>query len=129
MWDEFGAQHALLRGSPERLFDGVMNSNVLRLDGNSQYVVLDRSLCDMLAGSFGMWCKPNDADTNKPLLFMGSSAGKYLKLVARDSSGNAALTITDGSTTADSCFNFYCPNRKLDTHCGNPQRQPGITVC
>jgi carbonic anhydrase/acetyltransferase-like protein (isoleucine patch superfamily) len=99
LWDEFGAQHAILRGSPQRPVDGQMDSKVLRLDGSSQYVVLDRALCDSIEGSFGLWCKPSATDTNLPLLFMGSSATKYLKLIARDGSGKAVFTITNGSAT------------------------------
>jgi carbonic anhydrase/acetyltransferase-like protein (isoleucine patch superfamily) len=96
-WDEFGAQHSLLRGNPQRITDSTMNSTVLRLDGIDDYMVLDRSLCDFLTGTFGLWVKPTD-NTDRPLLFMGSSATKYLKL-ALDSAGKAVFTITDGSTT------------------------------
>jgi hypothetical protein len=99
LWDEFGAKHALLRGNPSRPFDVSMNSPVLRLDGLTQYVVLDRSLCDFAAGSFSISVKPSGPNTDKPVLFMGSSAGKYLKLVARNSSQKASFTITDGVTT------------------------------
>jgi carbonic anhydrase/acetyltransferase-like protein (isoleucine patch superfamily) len=99
LWDEFGAQHALLRGAPTRPTDAYMNSPVLRLNGTSQYAVLDRSLCDLASGSFAIWVKPNGSNTNKPVLFMGASAGKYLKLVARNGSDKAEFTITDGTTT------------------------------
>jgi len=98
-WDEFGDQHALLRGDPTRPTDANMNSPVLRLNGTSQYAVLDRSICDFAAGSFGIWVKPNGSNTNKPVLFMGASASKYLKLVARNGSGKAEFTITDGTIT------------------------------
>jgi len=93
-WDEFGAQHAILRGNPLRVNAAYMNSQVLRLDGASQYMVLDRSLCDLSNGSFGLWVKPT-SNSNKPLLFMGSSASRYLQL-ALDGSGYARFTITDG---------------------------------
>jgi hypothetical protein len=99
LWDEFGAKHALLRGKPSRPFDVSMNSPVLRLNGTNQYAVLDRSLCDFAAGSFGIWVKPNGPNTDKPVLFMGASASKFLMLVARNGSEKAFFTITDGSTT------------------------------
>jgi len=95
-WDEFGAQHAVLRGSPQRVDDAYMNSYVLRLDGSTQYMVLDRSLCDLSNGSFGLWVKPTN-NINKPLLFMGSSVSRCLQL-ALDGSGHARFTIADGGT-------------------------------
>ncbi len=95
-WDEFGAQHAVLRGSPQRVYDATMNSQVLRLDGSTQYVVLDRSLCDLSNGSFGLWVKPTD-NTSSPLLFMGSSGTEYLHLALVG--GYAEFTITSGGTT------------------------------
>ncbi len=97
-WDEFGAQHALLRGGPQRVTDLDMNSKVLRIDGIDDYMVLDRSLCDLTDGTFGLWVKPAN-NTNVPVLFMGSSASKYLQ-IALDASGYARFTITDSSTTS-----------------------------
>jgi len=41
--------------------------------------------------------KPTD-NTDRPVLFLGSSATKYLK-IALDATGKAVLTITDGATT------------------------------
>lgn len=90
-WDEFGAQHAIMRGGPLRVTDSQMNSKVLRLDGISQYMVLDRSLCDMKEATYSLWCKPNGDNTNKPLLFMGSSSDTYFKIVARDGAGHARV--------------------------------------
>ncbi len=99
VWDEFGAKHAIARGGAERVYDNQLNSEVLRLDGVDNYVVLDRSLCDFLEGSFSLWVKPTD-NTDVPLLFMGSSASKYLEL-ALDQTGLARFTISNGTTTGN----------------------------
>ncbi len=99
-WDEFGAQHELLRGSPSRTADTFFNSSpVLVLDGTDDYVSFDRSLADMSAFSFAGWFKPSRAiGMEEPLLFLGSSASKALKLI-RTTDGKATLTLSDGSTT------------------------------
>ena len=96
-WDEFGAQHALMRGDITRTFDSGMNSDVMDLDGTGDYLVLDRSLCDFIEGSFSITVKPDD-NTDRTILFMGSSASVYLELEL-NSSGKAVFTIDDGSTT------------------------------
>ena len=97
-WDEFGAQHALLRGAPQRIEDTGVNSTVLDLNGTDQYVVLDRSICDLVQGSISLRIKPDD-NTDRPMLYMGGSASKYLQLTL-NSAGKAEFTITDGSTSA-----------------------------
>ena len=97
-WDEFGAQHALMRGNIQRVLDTSVNSQVLELDGVNQYLVLDRSVCDLVDGSVSIRINPDD-NTDRPLLYLGGSASIYLKL-SLNASGQTECTITDGSTTA-----------------------------
>ena len=98
-WDEFGALHAQLRGSPLRAVDAAMGSAVLVLDGSNDYAALDRSVADTPRFSFSGWVKPGTAiGTAEPLLFLGSSATKAMKLV-RNTTGQAVFTISDGTTT------------------------------
>lgn len=97
-WDEFGAQHALLRGNVQRIEDLAINSTVLELNGTDQYVVLDRSVCDLVNGSVSIRINPDD-NTNRPVLYMGGSASQYMQLML-NAAGNAEFTITDGTTTA-----------------------------
>lgn len=99
LWDEFGAQHALLRGAPARVADAESGGNVLRLDGVDDYIALDRGVCDTAHFTFSCWVKPQSAATGLPLLFMGAGATKALTLTARDASGRARLTISDGAST------------------------------
>ena len=96
--DEFGAQHALLCGHPKRLNDRIVNSAVLCLNGIDQYMVLDRSLCDILQGSIALNINPDD-NTDRPLLFMGASESNYLQLILNND-GKAEFRITNGSVTA-----------------------------
>lgn len=97
-WDEFGAQHALLRGMPLRVMDQGVNSTVLELNGIDQYIVLDRSTCDLVRGSLSVRINPDD-NTDRPILYVGASASKYLQL-ALNAAGQAEFTITDGTSTA-----------------------------
>lgn len=98
-WDEFGALHGLLRGSPVRAVDAATGSNVLAFDGVADYAVLDRSLADTPRFSFAAWVKPGNAiGTAEAVLFLGSSATRALKLV-RDAAGRAVFTLSDGTTT------------------------------
>lgn len=98
-WDEFGALHAQLRGSPTRSQDTQMGSSVMSFDGMDDHALLEQSLADTSRFSFSAWVKPTKViGTNEPLLFLGSSATKAMKLV-RNSSGNLVFTISDGTTT------------------------------
>ncbi|MGB8166993.1 MAG: LamG-like jellyroll fold domain-containing protein [Chthoniobacteraceae bacterium] len=98
-YDEFGALHALLRGAPARTADAALGSTVITFDGVDDYAALDRSLCDTSRFSFGCWVKPANAPgTVEPLLFLGSTATRAVKLV-RNATGNAVFTISSGSTT------------------------------
>lgn len=99
-WDEFGALHAVLRGSPVRRVDTTFSSSVISFDGVDDYAALDRSLVDTSRFSFGCWLKPTNAPgTAEPLLFLGSSAARAIKLV-RNATGNAVFTISNGTTTS-----------------------------
>lgn len=98
-WDEFGAQHALLRGSPSRATDAFFQSAVLALDGTDDYAALDRSVADAPRFSFAGWFKPARAPgSEEPLLFLGSSATRALKLV-RNAAGKPALSLSNGAST------------------------------
>lgn len=98
-WDEFGALHAVLRGAPVRSVDGVFGSSVVTFDGLDDYAALDRSLADTPRFSFACWVKPtNTPGTAEPLLFLGSSAARAVKLV-RNAAGNAVFTISNGTMT------------------------------
>lgn len=97
-WDEFGSQHALMRGNVQRVLDTSVNSYILELNGVDQYLVLDRSVCDLVDGSVSIRINPDD-NTDRPLLYLGGSASAYLQLVL-NSSGQAGCTITDGAATA-----------------------------
>jgi carbonic anhydrase/acetyltransferase-like protein (isoleucine patch superfamily) len=97
-WDEFGAQHALLRGRPLRLNDRTVNSAVLRLNGIDQYLVLDRSLCDAMQGTFSIRIYPYD-NIDRPILFMGASENQSLRLYL-NGSGQAQFRLSNGSATA-----------------------------
>jgi hypothetical protein len=97
--DEFGALHALLRGSPVRSTDATLGSPVMTFDGVDDYAALDRSVADTSRFSFGCWVKPANAPgTVEPLLFLGSAATRAVKLV-RNAAGNAVFTIRNGATT------------------------------
>ncbi len=98
LFDEFGALNALLRGTPSRVADATMNAPVLSLNGSTQYAVLDRSLADLADGTYSLWANPSSSTADQPLLYLGSSANTYLKLVARDANGFAHLTISMNGT-------------------------------
>ena len=94
-WDEFGAQHAVLRGEPKRVFDKNMNSPVLRLNGSNQYMVVDRNVCDFPQSTISLWCRP--ADTRAmPLVFLGTSDNQYLRLDI-SSNGTVVCSLADGA--------------------------------
>ncbi len=98
-WDEFGALHAILRGAPARVLDASMVSPVMTFDGIDDYALLVRSLADTSRFSFSAWVKPaNAVGTAEPLLFIGSSATRALKLV-RNPMGQVVFTLSDGTTT------------------------------
>lgn len=98
-WDEFGAQHAFLRGTPARVTDSTLGSTVVGFDGVDDYVSFPRSVADTPAFSFACWIKPGNAPGSvEPILFLGSSATRALQL-RRDPSGRAAFSISNGTTT------------------------------
>ncbi len=101
LWDEFGAQHAFLRGAPTRVTDATMNSPVLQLNGSSQYVVLDRSLADMTDATYGLWLNPTSSDADETLLYFGGSTGNFMKLASRDANGFAHLTMSVNGTVQE----------------------------
>ncbi len=98
-WDEFGALHALLRGSPARTADAALATTVLSLDGVDDYAVLDRCVADTPDFSFAAWVKADAPVASAPILFLGASATKALRLV-REASGIVRCTLGDGATTA-----------------------------
>ena len=99
-WDEFGALHAQLRGAPSRTNDIATNSNIIHFDGSDDFAILDRSLGDTRHFTFSAWLRPAAAPgTTMPILFMGRSATQALRL-DRNAAGQAAFSISDGSTTA-----------------------------
>lgn len=93
-WDEFGTQHAILRGNPNRVEEAGFNSRVLQLNGSNQYALLDRSLADLSVGTYSMWINPSSADAGETLLYFGSASNTFLKLVARNADGKAQLTMS-----------------------------------
>lgn len=98
-WDEFGALHGFLRGSPVRSTDAGFDSNVLTFDGVDDYAVLDRSVADSGNFSFSCWVKPGSSiGPVEPILFLGSSATRAIQL-RRNAAGRAVFSINDGSTT------------------------------
>jgi hypothetical protein len=120
-WDEYGAQHALLRGSPTRSNDTFFNSSpVLVLDGTDDYVAFDRSVADMVRFSFTGWFKPSRAiGTEEPLLFLGANTNKALTL-SRLTTGKARLSIANGTTT--------CLLNSTNTLAQNSWSHLGITL-
>jgi hypothetical protein len=96
-WDEFGAQHAILRGSPSRTEDSFMNSKVRRFDGVSEYAVLDRSLCDVRKTTFASWVKITGIPENQPLIFFGSGPDTYLALQAANADGYPCFTMRNST--------------------------------
>jgi carbonic anhydrase/acetyltransferase-like protein (isoleucine patch superfamily) len=97
-WDEFGAQHAFLRGAPSRLTDSTLGSTVVNFDGIDDYAAFDRSVADAPTFSFACWVRPGDtAGSSEPLLFLGSSATRALQL-RRDINGRPVFTISNGTT-------------------------------
>ena len=95
LWDTFGSLEAWLRGTPSLPTDSFFNnSQVLSLNGTSQYALLDRSLGNLTSGTYDMWVNPTSATADQTLLYFGSSANTFLKLTARDANGFAHLTIS-----------------------------------
>ena len=81
LWDEFGSLEGWLRGSPTRTTDSFFNnSQVLGLNGTSQYALLDRSLGNLTSGTYDLWLNPSSATADQTLLYFGSSANTFLKL-------------------------------------------------
>ncbi len=110
LWDEFGSQEAWLRGSPTRPTDPFFsNSQVLSLNGSTQYGVLDRTLANVTDATFGMWLEPTSAAADQTLLYCGSSANTYLKLSGRDTNGFAHLTISVSGTVQQLVSNVAVP--------------------
>ena len=127
-WDEFGARHSILRGGPrrsqdyagkstilgirisrhsvggglpQRVLDSQMKSPVLRLDGKTQYVVLDRGLADFAHGSYALWCKPAGTQAGQTLLFLSGKKDASLKWVARGSRGRTRVSLTNGTAKVE----------------------------
>lgn len=99
-WDEFGALHAILRGSPVRTTDVALGSRVMEFDGVDDYATLDRGVADTPRFTFGCWVKPFNAPGNaETILFIGTSSTQCLKLV-RNAAGNAVFSISNGATTS-----------------------------
>ncbi len=98
LFDEFGALNAQLRGTPTRVSDTTMGGNVLSLNGMNQYALLDRSLGDLNAGTYSFFVNPSSTTANQPVLYFGSSANTFLSLTARDTNGDAHLTISVNGT-------------------------------
>lgn len=101
VWDEFGAAHALLEGRGKRAQDPGLLTRVMRLDGESAYLVLNRNLCASRSATYSLWVKPNGPNTNRAILFMGASAEQNLSLIARNANGHARARITDGTITTE----------------------------
>ena len=101
VWDEFGAAHALLEGEGRRVRDPRLLTTVMRLDGKSAYLVLNRNLCALRSATFSLRVKPNGPNANRAVLFMGSAADRHLRILARDGNGRARATITNGTTTTE----------------------------
>jgi carbonic anhydrase/acetyltransferase-like protein (isoleucine patch superfamily) len=98
-WDEFGALHAVLRGSFARPFDSFFGSPVMEFNGTGAYAALDRSLVDTPAMSFACWVNPASQDSSAaPLLFLGHGASSFIRL-ERSANARAVLTVRNGTTT------------------------------
>ena len=110
LWDEFGSQEAWLRGSPGRVSDSFFNgSQVLSLNGASQYAVLDRTLANVTDATFAVWLNPTSADADETLLYFGSSPNSYLKLTGRAANGFAHLTISVNGLVKELSANIATP--------------------
>jgi len=101
LWDEFGVAHGLLRGNAQRVNDAQMFTQVMRLDGTTAYLVLDRNLAAMRSATYSLWVKPNGSNTDRAALFMGGAADRYLRVVPRDGDGRARVRIASGATATE----------------------------
>ena len=98
LWDEFGAEHALLRGEASRVIDYAATGQVISFNGSDQHVLLDRSVLNLRDGSFGMWIKPGSTKADQTLLYAGSDSDNFLELTAGNQLGLPVLTISvDGN--------------------------------
>ena len=82
-WDEFGPRHAFIRGTPVRVQDATLRSSVLRLDGTSAWLSLERNVADARQFTFGIWINPAAAATRRPVLFLGAGNARHIQLTAR----------------------------------------------
>ena len=80
-WDEFGAQHALLRGAPTRTTDATLGSTVMSSMASDDYAAFDRSVATPRVLVFRLDQAGNAVGADEPMLFLGSSATKALQLV------------------------------------------------
>ncbi|MFT3787318.1 MAG: LamG domain-containing protein [Tepidisphaeraceae bacterium] len=108
LFDEFGALNAQFRGTPGRVNDTTLNSNVIQLDGSTQYAVLDRSLAELRDGTYALWVNSSSSTADRPLIYIGNGANS-LQLVARDANGFAHLTITVNGVTQELASTLLVP--------------------
>lgn len=79
LWDEFGSQHALLRGA-QPVFVDSLDGDVLQLDGVNQYVELDRSLLDVIDGTLAARIRPQKSSGVQPIFHASSDDNTRLDL-------------------------------------------------
>lgn len=96
LWDEFGSQHALLRGAQPVYLDS-LDDNVLQLAGVDQYVELDRSLFDIIDGTLAARIKPQGSTATQAIVHASSGKKKLLDLAVH-SDGHVVGIIRDGDT-------------------------------
>jgi hypothetical protein len=125
--DTLGSTHALIRGTPTRVYDAAMNANVLSLNGIDQHILLDSLIGDSKQMSFSGWCKLTDRVAGATLLYLGHCSDEYIKLVPSNASQLVELTIrkrTGETLTLTSTISLT-----LDTRAQIAFTTDGSTVC
>lgn len=91
--DQYGVIDAFPQGSPRWTFTDGRRKGFLQFNGNSQSILLDRSIADSRAWSFAAWVKPEGGMANQALLWLGASSTRRLCLTPDDGTGLTKFSI------------------------------------
>ena len=89
------------QGNPTWYGTDGRHSGFLAFNGVNQFVILDRSLCDLAQITVAAWVKWSGGTGNQPVFYLGTGTANGMFVTPDDGTGHAQFSITrNGATQA-----------------------------
>jgi hypothetical protein len=107
--DQYGVTDGFTQGNPAWYSGDGQRSGFLAFNGADQFVQLDRSLSDVREITIAAWVKWSGGAGNQPVWYFGTAANRCMYLTPDDGTGQATVSIANGSAAQTLAANSALP--------------------